>query len=86
MRTVYSQTMSEVAGYLGDQHLKVNGDGRFDSPGHCALYGTYTIMDSDSSLVISSQLVKVWFHGNLQDTFTYTLTTFIYRHIRVDIC
>lgn len=58
MRTVYHQSMEEVVGYLGEGELKVNGDGRFDSPGHSALFGTYTIMDSESSLIISSQLVK----------------------------
>lgn len=59
MRTVYSQNMSEVAGLIKDRPLAINGDGKFDSPGHCALYGTYTLMDARSSLIISSQLVKV---------------------------
>lgn len=39
--------------------LNVSGDGRFDSPGHSALYGTYTLMDNDTNLIFATSLVKV---------------------------
>ena len=39
--------------------VKLNGDGRSDSPGHNAKYGTYTFMDSESGKVVSFNLVQV---------------------------
>ena len=35
------------------------GDGRCDSPGHSAKYGTYSIVDTDTSKVIDFSLVQV---------------------------
>ena len=32
--------------------VNVNGDGRCDSPGHSAKYGTYTLMADDGKVVI----------------------------------
>lgn len=51
--------MTEVHHFLMDNELNVAGDGRFDSPGHSALYGTYTLMDAESSLIVSCQMIKV---------------------------
>uniref|UniRef100_A0AAV2J0G2 THAP-type domain-containing protein n=1 Tax=Knipowitschia caucasica TaxID=637954 RepID=A0AAV2J0G2_KNICA len=34
------------------------GDGRADSPGHSAKYGTYTVMERKSKTIIASQLVQ----------------------------
>ena len=39
--------------------LVCGGDGRADSPGHCAKYGTYTMMDLNHRAVIDVQLVQV---------------------------
>ena len=39
--------------------LEVCGDGQCDSPGHCAKYGTYTIMDESSSKIIYFSVVQV---------------------------
>lgn len=44
---------------LSTQELRVSGDGRFDTPGHSATFGVYTMMDSDTSKIISTELVKV---------------------------
>ena len=38
--------------------VNLNGDGRCDSPGHSAKYGTYKLM-SDKGEVITSSLVQV---------------------------
>ena len=35
------------------------GDGRSDSPGHCAKYGTYTMMDETSSRIVEFNIVQV---------------------------
>ena len=40
--------------------VKVNGDGRFDSPGHSALYFVYSFMDCDTSKILACELVKVF--------------------------
>lgn len=34
------------------------GDGRFDSPGHCAKYCTYTLLDVDSKKVADFKVVS----------------------------
>ena len=39
--------------------LIILGDGRSDTPGHSAIHGSYTIMDSKSNKVIDQQLVQV---------------------------
>ncbi|XP_067944808.1 uncharacterized protein [Watersipora subatra] len=41
-----------------DWELDLAGDGRCDSPGHCALYRAYTMMDQSCGLIVSSHLVK----------------------------
>jgi solute carrier family 8 (sodium/calcium exchanger) len=39
--------------------LVVAGDGKADSPGHCAKYDVYTIVDMNSGQVIGLHLVQV---------------------------
>lgn len=39
--------------------LILGGDGRADSPGHSAKYGTYTMMELESNLVLDIQQVQV---------------------------
>ena len=39
--------------------IDVCGDGRCDSPGHSAKYGTYTLMDEKSNLIIEFSIVQV---------------------------
>ena len=39
--------------------INLNGDGRCDSPGHSANYGTYTLMDNDSGKVVAFRLFQV---------------------------
>ena len=39
--------------------LVLGGDGRSDSPGHCAKYGSYTFMDIETAKVIDVELVQV---------------------------
>ena len=37
----------------------LGGDGRCDSPGHCAKYGSYTLMDLQTCKVLDMKLVQV---------------------------
>jgi len=39
--------------------VNLNGDGRCDSPGHNAKYGTYTFMDCDTGKIVSFSVVQV---------------------------
>lgn len=39
--------------------LRLMGDGRSDSPGHCAKFGTYTLLDGDTGKVLATELVQV---------------------------
>ena len=36
----------------------LGGDGRADSPGHCAKYGSYTMLELTSNLVVDVQFVQ----------------------------
>ena len=38
--------------------LKVSGDGRCDSPGYSAKYGSYTVMEQQSGVILDFQLVQ----------------------------
>lgn len=41
------------------RELILGGDGRCDSPGHSAKYGTYSLMDVEQNKIVDSQLVQV---------------------------
>lgn len=58
IRHVYDDEMKQLMATL-NASLSVNGDGRFDSPGHSAMYGLYTLMDAESSKIVASSLMKV---------------------------
>lgn len=44
---------------IDSMELILAGDARHDSPGHCATFGTYTLLDTASNLIISTATVKV---------------------------
>ena len=44
---------------LDDEPLVLGGDGRADSPGHCAKYGAYSIIELKHKIVLDVQLVQV---------------------------
>ena len=58
MREVYASSMQAVHQDI-KQPVKVNGDGRFDSPGHTAMYIVYSLMDGETSRILASCLMKV---------------------------
>ena len=44
---------------LKDQDLWLSGDGRCDSPGHNAKYGTYTMIDQETDKIVDFSVVQV---------------------------
>ena len=42
-----------------DRGLVLSGDGRSDSPGHCAIYGAFTVIEQHVNKVFDIQLVQV---------------------------
>ena len=47
------------------QSLILSGDGRADSPGHCAKYGSYTVIDMTCSKVVDFKLGQVKIYGSV---------------------
>ena len=41
------------------KELTLGGDGRCDSPGHSAKYGSYTLLDLEMNKILDSQLLQV---------------------------
>ena len=39
--------------------VSVGGDARCDSPGHCAKYGSYSLLDVNQGLILCTNLVQV---------------------------
>ena len=42
-----------------DEPLSLGGDGRSDSPGHSAKFGSYTLMDLEHNTILDVELVQV---------------------------
>ncbi len=51
------QTLQGIA--EANQEVILTGDGRADSPGHSAKYGSYTVIELNVNKVIDFQLVQV---------------------------
>ena len=56
-----------------DKHLILGGDGRCDSPGFSAKYGTYTLMELQHNVILYIELVQVSICNILN------FTTLLYR-------
>ena len=59
--SVWKQHQGEILRMIKAKGVPLNlgGDGRADSPGHSAKYGSYSVLDCDSNKVLDMQLVQV---------------------------
>ena len=58
VHTNYVRQQEAVVEYLRGNQLHLSGDGRCDSPEYSAKYGTYTLMDSATDLILDYSLVS----------------------------
>ena len=54
-----AESQRQVDRLTSKEVVNLDGDGRCDSPGHSAKYGTYTLMDEDSGDVVAFNVVQV---------------------------
>lgn len=60
VQKAWRKNQAEVVKQLKQtKNVDLCGDGRCDSPGHSAKYGTYTLMDEKSNLIVEFSLVQV---------------------------
>lgn len=61
IQTVYNRHQTRILSDIKKYRtgLVIGGDGRADSPGHSAKYGSYTMMELEKELVVDIQLVQV---------------------------
>ena len=59
VHTNYIRQQEAVIEYLRGNQLHLSGDGRCDSPGYSAKYGTYSLMDSAIDLILDYSLIQV---------------------------
>lgn len=54
-----AECTNQIDQLTSQEVINLNGDGRCDSPGHSAKYGTYTLMDEDTGNVVAFNVVQV---------------------------
>ena len=80
--TVYEVQKKSIVEKLQNETLTVANDGRFDSPGFCAKYGTYTIMDINSKVIIDFYITHVSNAGSSQGMELYAFKKVIIKLIQ----
>lgn len=65
---VWSKHQSDMISVLQafSEPLSLGGDGRNDSPGHSAKYGSYSFMDLVHNVILDVELVQVIIHTDFQ--------------------
>lgn len=59
VKTMWTQHTEALLAVVGESPLVVSGDARCDPPGHNATYGTYTILDVQSHLILAQETVRM---------------------------
>eukprot|EP00794_Sanderia_malayensis_P021111 gene21111-23177_t len=55
---LWKEHQLEILSKYKNEKLTIGGDGRNDTPGHTAKYGSYSVMDLDSNKILDVQLVQ----------------------------
>ena len=61
---VYKTARNRIVGTLSNSSVNVGGEGRCDSPGFNAKYGTYALMNAQTNLILDFHIVQVSTVGN----------------------
>ena len=69
VQRVWAKHTVDLHEKLKNTDIILGGDGRNDSMGHCAKYGTYTLMELDTNKVIYTTVVQVHVYKYLPCTF-----------------
>ena len=69
---VYSQQKDVNRTGVQSKNVHLIGDGRFDSTGCSAKYGTYTLMDSETNKMLDFFIAHVTYAGNSQRMGAYS--------------
>lgn len=56
---VWNKHQEQLFTAAAGRQLSIAGDGRADSPGHSAKYGTYTMLDVEDNKVLHVETVQV---------------------------
>lgn len=59
MNNLWEKRQKALFTQLKNNPLELGGDGRADSPGHSAKYGTYSLIDLTSNKIVMMKLVQV---------------------------
>ncbi len=59
LHVAISNVWSRLQTQAFDEPLTIGGDGRCDSPGHSAKYGSYNLMELRHNMVLDIELVQV---------------------------
>ena len=79
---VYEVQKKSIVEKLQNETLTAAGDGRFDSPGFSAKYGTYTIMDINSKVIIDFYIAHVSNAGSSQGMELYAFKKVLIKLIQ----
>lgn len=81
---VWKATQQNLLSDLQGGDLVLGGDGRNDSMGHCAKYGTYTLMDLQDNKIININTVQVVCFLRLSALYAWSVVTFLTTPVESD--
>lgn len=59
IRRVWHREQKKNLACITGKPVRLAGDARCDSVGHCAKYGSYGLLDTDKNLILTMELVQV---------------------------